>query len=359
MQDIKKSFPLLDVRVLDLSRGLVEPRIAKALSDLGAEVIEVRHHSHADGTKEHIARKGEMGSTLLKGVGSRTRSISLNLQTPAGAQIALDLAKSSDVVIEDRTTDGEADVRLGHKQLRGVNQRLVYCSVMSVMACDTEEMLREYGSVVDFFVSMHAAQTIVAALYERERTGLGRHIEMALFEFGVIFAANCGLEALAIGGATTQYGNVHSSIVPYGMFDTADGPVVISINDDSQFQRFCEVVIERPDLAVDPRYESSALRSRNREALLLVGAAELSRRPRTDILARLVRADIPCGEVATLPAALLPDRVAKQARTCQRGRTNQSDDTFEVLRSELGLSDERLDKMKGLGVICRGIELIG
>jgi len=163
-------------------------------------------------------------------------------------------------------------------------------------------------AAVDLFTGMYSAQAILAALYQREKTGKGRHVEMALFDCGLMITAYYGLEALLMGEDPPRYGNSHPSIVPYGVFDAADGPLVITVGNNAQFARFCTEVIGRPDLAADERFKTNILRSANRAVLLPELHAELAKRQRADLLEKLTAAGIPCGEVLGLLEALQSKR---------------------------------------------------
>ena len=167
-------------------------------------------------------------------------------------------------------------------------------------------------AAVDLFTGMYSAQAILAALFERQKTGQGRHIEMALFDCGLMITAYYGLEALLMGEDPPRYGNSHPSIVPYGVFDADDGPLVITVGNNAQFARFCTEVIERPDLAADERFKTNILRSANREALL----PELHARAGVAASASIcwnssTRAGIPCGEVLGLHEALTSKRATE------------------------------------------------
>jgi len=153
------------------------------------------------------------------------------------------------------------------------------------------------------------ARSILAGnLAEWAASGHGRHVEMALYDCGLMITAYYGMEALLMGNDPPKYGNAHPSIVPYGVFDAADGPLVITVGNNAQFQRFCIEVLERADLAADERFATNMARSQNRHVLLPELRAELARRPRELLLARLTAAGIPCGEVLGLLEALQSQR---------------------------------------------------
>jgi crotonobetainyl-CoA:carnitine CoA-transferase CaiB-like acyl-CoA transferase len=232
-------------------------------------------------------------------------------------------------------------------------------------------------AAVDMFTGMYAAQAVLAALYERERSGQGRHIEMALFDCGLMITAYYGLEALLRGEDPPRYGNAHPSIVPYGVFDAADGPLVITVGNNSQFQRFCREVIERPELAEDPRFGTNMERSANRAELLPQIEHELARRTRRELLDRLNACGIPCGEVLGLHEALTSPRAVEAGLVTQQphpeaGTTpvlappyrfdgtrlpvrrpppQLGGDTRQVLQELLALSDDELARLQDRGIV--------
>jgi crotonobetainyl-CoA:carnitine CoA-transferase CaiB-like acyl-CoA transferase len=189
---------------------------------------------------------------------------------------------------------------------------------------------------------MYSAQAMLAALYERERSGRGRHIEMALFDCGLMITAYYGLEALVMGEDPPRYGNAHPSIVPYGVFDAADGPLVITVGNNAQFERFAREVIERPDIADDARYKTNILRSQNRATLVPELERELASRGRKLLLERLAGAGIPCGEVAGLREALLSKRATDAGLVTQQPHPDTESGTTPVLAPPWRFDGERM-----------------
>jgi crotonobetainyl-CoA:carnitine CoA-transferase CaiB-like acyl-CoA transferase len=193
-------------------------------------------------------------------------------------------------------------------------------------------------AAVDLFTGQYATQGVLAALFERERTGRGRHIELSLFDCGIALTAYCGLEAIVRGHDPARAGNAHPSIAPYGVFEASDGPVVLAVGNNGQYRRLCEQVLERPDLARDPRFATNLERSRNRALLLPEIEAELARWTRADLLARLDAAGIPGGEVLGLHEALTSDRA--QSLVLPQG--GDARETAHVLAPPYRLDGERL-----------------
>jgi crotonobetainyl-CoA:carnitine CoA-transferase CaiB-like acyl-CoA transferase len=332
----EQKLPLAGVRVLDLSRVLAGPMCAQALGDLGAEVIKIEHPVRGDDTRDWGLRVGAHNTAYFNSANRNKQSIGIDLQKPEGQRIVRELARKSDVLVQNFKFGGMAKMGLAYEDLRALNPSLVYCSIAGyrsdgpeaarpgydlvvqgeagLMALNGEEgqgPLKFGVAAVDMFTGMYAAQAILAALFDRHRTGQGRHVEMALYDCGLMITAYYGMEALIMGGDPPKYGNAHPSIVPYGVFDAADGPLVITVGNNAQFQRFCTEVIERPDLAADARFATNTTRSANRHALLPEMRAELARRPRVQLLERLAAAGIPCGEVLGLLEALQSRRSAE------------------------------------------------
>lgn len=328
-----RPLPLTGIRVLDLSRVLAGPWCAMCLGDLGAEVIKVEHPTRGDDTRDWGLPTGATNTSYFDAANRNKRSIALDLATPEGLATARELARSSDVVVQNFKTGGAERLGLGHAALSAENPRLIYCSI-SGYASDGPEATRpgydivvqgeaglmalngeadrpplKFGlAAVDLFTGQYAAQGILAALFERERTGLGRHVELSLFDCGIALTAYYGLDALVRGHDPVRAGNAHPSIAPYGVFETGDGPIVLAVGNNAQYRRLCERVLERPDLASDPRFATNLERSRNRAALLPALEAELARWTRADLLARLDAAGIPGGEVLGLHEALTSER---------------------------------------------------
>ncbi|CAJ7774665.1 CAIB/BAIF family protein [Burkholderia pseudomallei] len=308
------------------------PWCAMVLADLGAEVIKIEHPRRGDDTRDWGLRVGDTETTYFNSVNRSKRSICVDLQTQAGRRIARELAAQADVVVHNFKAGGAEKLGLGYDALAALNPRLVHCAISGydrsgpeagrpgydlvvqgeagLMALNGEAgrpPLKFGVAVADLFTGMYSAQAILAALYERHATGRGRRIEMALFDCGLMVTSYYGLEALLMGEDPPRYGNAHPSIVPYGVFDAADGPIVITVGNNPQFARFCDV-IGRPELAADARFATNIARSANRAALLPEILRELGRRPRAALLAALADAGIPCGEVLGLREALTSER---------------------------------------------------
>jgi len=395
-------FPLEGVRVLDLSRVFAGPLCGQVLADFGAEVVKVEHPGRGDDTRDWGMRIGKTETTYYNSMNRNKRSITLDLQSPEGAKIVHELLPQFDVVIHNFKTGGAEKLGLGYEQLKAVKPDLIYCAVAGydvtgpeakrpgydlviqgetgLMALNGEAAqppLKFGVAVVDLMTGMYAAQAVLAALFQRGRTGRGRLIEMALYDCGLMVTGYYGLDAMQLGHDPQRYGNAHPSIVPYGMFEAADGPLIIAVGNNGQFDKFCRQVIERPDIVEDPRFATNVERAKNR---LVIGPmlTELIRGlPRDVLLERMTACGIPCGKVAGLHEALTsertrrggllqdmphpvvgttpvfapPYRIDGQRLPIRHAPPTLGEGTREVLQRLLHMSDEQLQQLQQRGVL--------
>ena len=329
-------FPLQGVRVLDLSRVFAGPLCGMVLADFGAEVIKVEHPGRGDDTRDWGMRIGKTETTYYNSMNRNKRSITVDLQTPEGVKIIHGLLPQCDVVVQNFKTGGAEKLGLGYEQLKAIKPDLIYCSVAGYDSSGPEAKRPGYDlviqgesglmalngeantpplkfgvAVVDLMTGMYAAQAVLAALFQRTRTGKGRHIEMALYDCGLMITGYYGLDAMLLGHDPQRYGNAHPSIVPYGMYDAADGPLIIAVGNNAQFDKFCRQVIERPDIVEDPRFATNVERAKNRLVLSPMLKELIASFPRDVLLERLSAAGIPCGKVAGLHEALTSERTRR------------------------------------------------
>jgi len=326
-------FPLEGVRVLDLSRVFAGPLCGQVLADFGAEVVKVEHPGRGDDTRDWGMRIGKTETTYYNSMNRNKRSITVDLQTPEGQKLIHDLLPQFDVVIQNFKTGGAEKLGLGYAQLKALKPDLIYCSVagynssgpeakrpgydlviqgesglMAINGEASQPPLKFGVAVVDMMTGMYAAQAVLAALFRRERTGKGQLVEMALYDCGLMVTGYYGLDAMLLGHDPERYGNAHPSIVPYGMFEAEDGPLIIAVGNNRQFDKFCREVVQRPDIVEDPRFSTNVERAKNRLALMPMMMALIRSFPRELLLERLAAAGIPCGKVAGLHEALTSER---------------------------------------------------
>ena len=333
------------VRVLDLSRVLAGPWSTQVLADLGADVIKVEKPAK-DGAPGGDDTRG-WGPPFLRdrdgretsdaayylGTNRNKRSVTIDIATAEGAELVRRLADRADVLIENFKVGDLARRGLDAQSLLARNPRLVYCSItgfgqtgpyreragydyaiqgmgglMSVTGPSRAEIAddapgggpQKVGvAVADLFTGMYATVAILAALRHRDRTGQGQAIDMALLDAQVAMLANLGAGFLASGVAPQRAGNAHQNIVPYQVFEVADGHLILAVGNDGQFARLCAVA-GCSELATDPRFARNAGRVRNRAILVPLLAERLKLRTRAEWLAELERAKVPAGPINDL-----------------------------------------------------------
>ncbi len=395
-------FPLEGVRVLDLSRVFAGPLCGMVLADFGAEVIKVEHPGRGDDTRDWGMRIGKTETTYYNSMNRNKRSITVDLQTPEGLKLILDMLPQFDVVVQNFKTGGAEKLGLGYAQLKALQPDLIYCSVAGYDSSGPEAQRPGYDlviqgetglmalngeantpplkfgvAVVDLMTGMYAAQAVLAALFQRTRTGKGRQIEMALYDCGLMVTGYYGLDAMLLGHDPQRYGNAHPSIVPYGMFEAQDGPVIIAVGNNAQFDKFCRQVIMRPDIVEDPRFATNVERARHRLELSPLLTELIHTFPRELLLTRMTAAGIPCGKVAGLHEALTSERTRRggllqemphpvagsthvfappyrldgQRLPIRNAPPTLGEGTREVLQQLLQLSEQELQALRDKGVL--------
>ncbi|ELA00885.1 L-carnitine dehydratase/bile acid-inducible protein F [Cupriavidus sp. HMR-1] len=394
--------PLDGVRVLDLSRVFAGPLCGQVLADFGAEVVKVEHPGRGDDTRDWGMRIGKTETTYYNSMNRNKRSITLDLQSKEGVQIVYELLPKFDVVIHNFKTGGAEKLGLGYEQLKAIKPDLIYCAIsgydtsgpeakrpgydlviqgeagLMALNGEADQPPLKFGvAVVDLMTGMYAAQAVLAALFRRERKGLGQLIEMALYDCGVMVTGYYGLDAMLLGRDPARYGNAHPSIVPYGMFEAADGPLIIAVGNNNQFDKFCRQVIERPDIVEDPRYATNVERAKNRVTLTPLITGLIHEFPRDLLLERMTACGIPCGRVAGLHEALTSERTRRggllremphpvagtthvfappyrldgKRPPIRNAPPTLGEGTRAVLQSLLDMSDAQLQELQALGVL--------
>ncbi len=330
MADLKTgAAPLAGRRVLDLSRVLAGPWCTMVLADLGADVTKVEHPNGGDDTR-HWGPPYTGGESAYYLCANRNkRSIALDLSKAAGQAIVRALAAEADVLVENYKLGGLDKYGLDYASITAINPRIVYCSIsgygraspiadrpgydyviqaegglMSVTGPVRGEPMKVGVAVADLFTGMAAAQAILAALIAADRDGTGQHLDIALYDCQLSMLANVGSAALVADTEPKRYGNGHPTVVPYQLFDTSDGQVVIAVGNDGQFSSLCNRLLERPDLATDERFARNTDRVANRDALLAEIVPLVARRPTAWWLEGLRSVGVPTGAVRGVRAAL-------------------------------------------------------
>ena len=336
---------LSGVRVLDLSRVLAGPWCTQTLADLGADVIKVERPPSATSAGGDDTRgwgppflKDRAGADTQEaayylGTNRNKRSITVDIARPEGQALIRRIALQSDVFVENYKVGDMARYGLDFASLHALNPRLVYCSItgfgqtgpyreragydyaiqgmgglMSVTGPSRAEIADDQSgggpqkvgvAVADLFTGMYACTSILAALRHRDLTGIGQAVDMALLDTQVAMLANLGANYLTTGVAPQRMGNAHQNIVPYQVFEVADGHMILAVGNDSQFAKFCEVA-GAPHIAQDPRFARNAERVRHRATLVPMLAALMKARTRSDWLVSLEAAKVPSGPINDL-----------------------------------------------------------
>lgn len=337
--------PLDGLVVLDLSRILAGPTCTQLLGDLGAEVIKIENLSGDDtrawGPPFAMGPDGQPTdlSAYFLSINRNKKSVAVDL-ADAGVQTALrDLAGRADVVIENFKPGGLRRYGLDHETLCAAYPGLVYCSIsgfgqtgpnrdkpgydlmaqgyggiMSITGAAGDEPMKVGVGVADVVCGLYAATGILAALRHRDATGEGQHIDLALVDSTMSWLANQGLNYLTSGISPVRAGNAHPNIVPYQVFATADGYVIVAVGNDSQYARFCDY-LGQPGWATDPRFATNTARLANRDTLVPMIEAELARRSMQDVIDGLETRRVPVGPVNTIEQALESDQAQARGMT--------------------------------------------
>jgi len=332
------SGPLSHIRVLDLSRVLAGPWAGQNLADLGAEVIKVERPKAGDDSRafgppwvKDTSGRDSSDSVYFMSANRGKKSITVNLTHPEGQRLVRELVAKCDVLIENYKVGDLDRYGLGYKDLAAVSPRLVYCSVtgfgqtgpyrerpgydfmaqgmgglMSISG-EPDEIpgggpMRAGVPVIDIFAGMYATIAICAALAHRAETGKGQHLDVSLFDSCLALLANQGQTYLSTGENPKRIGNTHPTIVPYQVFKTSDGAMILACGNDNLFGKFCAVA-HCEELARDARFARNGDRVRNRELLVPMLAEIFARRTTADWVGALEAAGVPCGPINTLAQA--------------------------------------------------------
>lgn len=316
------------IKVLDLSRVLAGPWAGQLLADLGAEVIKVERPGSGDDTRQWAPPALEDGTAAYFLCTNRgKRSLTVDIASEAGQAIVRRLAGEADVLLENYKVGGLARYGLDYASLSAINPRLVYCSVtgfgqdgpyserpgydfilqgmsglMSITGPAGGEPHKVGVAVTDVFTGLYAANAVMAALFARERSGRGQHIDMALFDCSVAMLANVAANWLVGGSVPPRLGNGHANIVPYQVFACADGHFILACGNDRQFAAVARL-LGHPEWGEDARFATNPQRVRHRETLIPLLAEGFLTQTRRAWLEALDAAGVPCGPINTVDEA--------------------------------------------------------
>ena len=370
--------PLAGVRVLDLSRVLAGPWCGQLLADYGADVIKVERPGSGDDTRGWgppywgDAAQGMAAYYLSTNRGKR--SIAIDIASTEGAALVRRLAQDADVLLENYKVGQLAKYGLDYASLLALNPRLVYCSVTGygqdgpyAQAAGYDFAIQATGglmsvtgekegtpgsepqkvgvAVSDLFTGVYASGAVMAALIERGRTGRGRHIDAALLDVQVAMTSQQASNYMHSGKTPLRMGNAHVNIVPYQVFATKDGHIVIAVGNDGQFERFCTLA-GHPEVAADPRYARNSSRVERRAELVPVMAAWMLERTTAQWVALLEPHAVPCAPILSIPDALAHPQVVSRGMRVETGGIPMlaTPMRFDGVRPVAPLAPPRLDE---------------
>jgi formyl-CoA transferase len=399
--------PLSHVRVLDLSRVLAGPWAGQNMADLGAEVIKVERPGRGDDSRAYgppWVKDGEgrdtAESAYFTAANRGKKSVTLDIASPAGQAVVRELAKVSDVVIENYKFGDLDRYGLGYEDLKAINPGLIYCSVtgfgqtgpfkerpgydfmvqgMGGMMSVTGEPDDAPGGgpqragvpVADIITGMYASIAICAALAHRAVTGVGQRLDLALLDSQIALLSYQNTNFFATGQAPKRIGNLHPNIVPYQPFKTSDGNVIVACGNDNLYRKFC-AAIGRPQFAQDERFVNNGKRVEHRDELTREVAAVMATRSTREWVEALEAAGVPCGPIndlaqvyqepqviargirvdiehpvaGSMPTVASPMRFSQTPIEYKRPPPTLGQHTEEVLRGLLGKSDEDIAALR-------------
>ena len=396
--------PLRGLKVFDLTRVLAGPTCVQMLGDLGADVIKIEKPGSGDDTRGFAPpfMPGTQESAYFVGVNRNKRSVTLDIAKSEGQALALRLVADCDILVENFKVGALAKYGLGYDQLHARHPRLIYCSitgfgqtgpyaprpgydsliqamggVMSLTG-DPEGLPQKVGvPVADLFAGLYGCIGVLAALRHRDATGQGQQVDIGMLDASVAWLANQGMNYLATRQDPPRLGNQHPNIVPYQVFPTADGHIVLSVGNDPTFKRFCDAV-GMAHLLDDARFATNAARVGHRKLVTDTLTPVMMRRTTSEWVDTLEALKIGCGPINRLgqvfadrhvqarntvvhmPHAATPDGVDVIANPVRLSETPPDyrlpppvlgQHTDAVLTERLGLRPEELAGLRERGVI--------
>jgi formyl-CoA transferase len=404
--------PLSHIRVLDLSRVLAGPWAAQNLADLGAEVIKIERPGVGDDTRgwgppwmKDGQGRDTTESAYFLSVNRNKKSVTLDISKPEGQQIARELALKSQVLIENYKVGTLKRYGLDFNSLKQDNPGLIYCSVtgfgqdgpyaprpgydfifqgMGGLMSITGERDGQPGAgpqkvgiaITDVLTGMYASVAILAAITHRERTGQGQYIDAALLDTMVAFNANQIVSYLCSGKIPIRWGNAHPQVVPYEVFPTADGHIILAVGNDSQFASFCQAA-GCAELAQEPRFKTMSQRIVHRGELIPLIAEIMRTRTKHEWIGALEAANVPCGPINNMkevfedpqvqhrklrvdiphplggvaPVVASPLRLSETPVEYRLAPPTLGQHNEEILRNLLGKSDVEFARLKTAGIV--------
>lgn len=395
--------PLKGLRVLDLTRVLAGPTCTQMLGDLGAEVIKIERPGAGDDTRGFAppVMPGTEESAYFIGVNRNKRSVTLDIATKEGQAIAKQLLADTDILVENFKVGALAKYGLGYEQLHEEFPGLIYCSITGfgqtgpyaprpgydsliqgmggVMSLTGEPdgLPQKVGvPVADLFAGLYGCIGILAALRHREKTGQGQQVDIGMLDTHVAWLANQGMNFLATRENPARLGNQHPNIVPYQVFPTQDGYMVLSVGNDATFKRFCDA-FGLETLLDDPRFATNPARVANRQLVTDTLTPVMKTHPTDWWVEKLEALKIGCGPINTLKQVFDDPHVKARGMEVQMKHSSGAEvtvianpvrlsetpadyriappllgeHTSEVLQDLLGIDNKTFESLKKKGII--------
>jgi crotonobetainyl-CoA:carnitine CoA-transferase CaiB-like acyl-CoA transferase len=404
--------PLSHLRVLDMSRILAGPWAGQTLADLGAEVIKIERCGSGDDTRawgppfiNDTDGNQTNESAYFLSANRGKKSLALDIATPEGQDIVRRLAAKSDILIENYKVGGLARYGLGYEDLKKINPRLIYCSITGfgqtgpyapragydfliqamggLMSVTGEKDDKPGGgpqkigvALCDILTGLYTNIAALSAVMERDRTGKGCHVDMALLDVTAVTMANQALNYLVTGNAPGRMGNSHPNIVPYEAFKATDQYIIVAVGNDGQFERFVSAA-GMPELATDERFSTNSARVANREVLIPIIQAFIAERSGADWIDALEKVGVPCGPLndmeqvfahpqirqrglqmemphplaGSVPQVASPIKYAGETFDYQNAPPTLGQHTGEVLRGILEMDDAEIASLRESGIV--------
>ena len=354
--------PLEGIKVVELARILAGPWAGQLLADLGADVIKVESEK-GDDTRAwgppFIERENDISASYFHGCNRGKKSVTVDLSTSKGQDRIKELVKNSDILIENFKVGGLKKYGLDYENLNAINRGLIYCSItgfgqdgpyatragydyiiqgmsglMSITGEPGGRPLKTGVAVTDIFTGIYASTAILAALHQRKETGRGQHIDMSLLDSAVAILANQGMNYLSTGSPPGRIGNFHPNLSPYQVFECSNGHIIIATGNDQQYQKLCGI-LQCPENATDPKYETNAKRVENRYELDDIISQKTRNWEKLHLLKQCEENGIPAGPINSL------DEVFADEHIIHRGM-KLSLEGIPSIRSPIKFSESKL-----------------
>lgn len=356
------------VRIFDLTRILAAPTCTQLLADLGADVIKIEKPGEGDDTRRWGPPfvQGKDGPThesaYYLASNRNKRSVAIDIATGEGQELARRLIARCDVVVENFKVGGLVRYGLDHASLLRSFPRLVYCSVTGfgqtgpyATRAGYDYLAQGYGGIMsitgqpdgpptkvgvgiaDMMCGMYASVAILAALRHRDRTGEGQHIDACLLDTQVAWLANEGVNYLLSGNVPVRLGDEHPNIVPYKMFDSADGQVLLAVGNDAQWRRWCAFA-GAADLAKEARLATNSQRVAHRQEVYARMKPYMALRTTAEWVAGLEPLGVPCGPVNTIQEVFEDPQVRARAMRVDLPHPQAASGTVPLIANPLKMS---------------------